>query len=331
VAICIQHDNRIRLISSALLFTPFIDENSQWTSHALKDKTLEYLRPYVSHPCLQLSREIAREHWMSAFMCYAVLLDDDPHSLTPRAQPFGYDMAGCLAAFRCHEYPALLRRFYRDSNIADFWNETAADWEAILGDCRRLVAQGRIEPFLDQFFGDLPVEMRLVPNPLLPASFGFGPNDGSRAYAIIGPPTAHATHGEDISYTQWGNDFTDMAFHEFAHSYIGQAVALTNIVAETIDWDGRMDYKGWFPEKYVGWECRFQEIAVRAVTALYREYVSGPNEAQAIIQREVREFGITLIEPLHRCFANYFAARHDGDCVGILEFLSKLPGLLQSQ
>lgn len=323
MTISVQNDDRIRLISSAMLFTQFINENSSWLAHPLKLKTLAYLQQYEDHPCIQVTREIAREHWICDFICYAVLLDNDPNSLTPHLSKssFGYELES-MATFERYDYSELLRQFSHDSRIGDFWDDTADEWDVTIAECCHIIEQGRIEEFFRIFFGDLPVGCICVPNPLLPASFGFGPNDGLNAYSIIGPP---AVREGEVSYVQWGNGLSDIVFHEFCHTFIGKAFTATTLVEETAHWDKCMIYKSWFPEAYPNWKNRVEEIAVRALTVLYRCFISGPNEAHAMLQKEQDEFGIALIMPLYDCFARYFNARKDGVTQ---EFHDYLPELL---
>jgi len=67
-------DDRVRLTASLLLLTKFVRENSGSKVHPLRVETLEYLRGKESHPCVTVCRELAEQHWMSVFYCYAVVL-----------------------------------------------------------------------------------------------------------------------------------------------------------------------------------------------------------------------------------------------------------------
>jgi len=121
-----------------------------------------------------------------------------------------------------------------------------------------------------------------------------------------------------------------MVFHEFAHTLIGQAILATNVVEEMADWDGRMTYRSWFPTMYTTWSHRWQEIAVRAMTILYHEHLTGRYDAPALIAKEQAEFGITLIAPIYRCFKAYYAARNEGMSQGFFEYITRLPNLLKA-
>jgi hypothetical protein len=269
MSIDIRIDDRIRLVASVLLLTKFVDENSGWQPHPLRTGTLAFLRAYESHPCITASREIAGSQWMSAFYCYAVLLEPEAgtFALRPDAVPAVYN-ARFVKDFEERGYSDLLRRFYEDTEIARFWSRTEDLWREVLEDCRYCLQGCGLDEFLSLFFGAFPCRLAVVPNPLDPPTFGFGPSDGTTAYAIWGPPAVPPDSEEPVRYARYGNELARSVFHEFAHSLWDDArKGYPALMEKTLPLEDEMVLKGWFPTMYPTWEQRLDEIVIRAATA----------------------------------------------------------------
>ena len=333
MAIQVQTDDRIRLTASVLLLTKFVEENPGFKPHPLKTATLEHLIPHADHPCAVASREIAEACWMSAFYGFAVGLHGPRKRFGPRegVLPFGGDprFLQWLKPFPEKNYACLLGSFYEDAAMGPFWEGTAALWEEVAADCRACLEDCGLERFLELLFGSSPLGLTLVPNPLDPPTFGFGPNDGETIYAIYGPPTVPLDTDRSVSYSGYGSEFAYLAFHEFSHTLWDKAREQhPAAIEQTAPLEAKMKLTGWFPEMYETWDIRFDEIFIRAATALYHEYLEGEAAAQAALDREKRDFGIDLVEPVFLCLRDYLAARERGEYRNLGEYLPVLAASL---
>lgn len=326
MAIEIKIDDRIRLVASVLLLTKFVNENSGWKPHPLRVQTIEYLEAYREHPCATVSREIAESWWMSAFYCYAVLLKQASGVFAIRqdAIPCGYDTQ-YVKHFEEKGYSNLLRCFYEDTEIGLFWNRTDELWHEVQHDCHRCLHGNGLDEFLELFFGAFPYQMVLVPNPLDPPKFGFGPNDGTTIYCIWGPPAVPLGSEDPVRYARFGRQLAHMAFHEFAHSlWDNSRKQYPVLIDKTASLGGTMTLKGWFPKMYETWEEQFDEIFIRAATALYHEQLEGEASACAMIDKEKEEFGIDVIDRMFWCLRGYLSARRRGEYHSLSEYLPVL-------
>lgn len=320
----IEFDDRIRLIASVLLLTKFVDENSSWKPHPLKEETIKYLSRFSDHPCARASRELAESHWMSAFYCHGVLLEQAARgfALRKEAKPVGYDVSEGLKDFEDKGYSSLLASFYGETDIESFWKQMSHLWAEAETDCRRLLHDSGLSEFLQLFFGRVDYDLLLVPNPVDPPSFGFGPNDGTTSYCILGPPNIHKESSDPVRYAGDPAHFRYVVFHEFAHWMYGRVQAqYPTIVEETAHLRDGMTFKGYFATHYDTWELYLQEIIIRATTALYTGEVDGKASAQAVLERERTEYGIDVIERVYSLLREYLEARKRGEFSDLGEYM----------
>ncbi|MCX6376999.1 MAG: DUF4932 domain-containing protein [Armatimonadetes bacterium] len=327
----VELDKRIRLISSVLLLTKFVNEHPGWKPHPLKVQTIEHLRGFEDHPCVIASRLLAESYWMSAFHCYGVMLKWVPGVMVPKddAQPDGYDVSAVMKDFEQQDYVRLLQSFYLDTELESFWTQTGDLWDEVARDCRRILQDCRVEEFFDLFFGVSDHPMVLVPNPLDPAAFGFGPNDGTTAYCIVGTPTVPPESPAPVTYDAEPGYLRNMAFHEFAHTLYGdlhkQCPDLTPLAAHL---ETKVNPRGWFADMYDSWEIRLDEILIRATTALFLSYVEGEASAEAALEKERQEHGLDIVIPVYSLLREYLQARQQGAYSGFREYVPVLCGKL---
>ena len=211
-----EQDDRIRAVGSVLLLTDLIKMNDYWKHPAVKQLSLEHVTPYQSHPCAQAAREIDPTRSMgAAFHCFAVQLDLAGGRFTPTSPPSSYG-----AEFGRLGFAGLLSDFYNHAGLAAFWESTADLWEETVTDCRNMLAEEDPGGFLDLFYGDAAADLVVVPSPLNPTSFGYGPRAGRMAYAIIGPPNVAPESPDEVRYFHWKRQFQGLVFHEFSHSLL---------------------------------------------------------------------------------------------------------------
>lgn len=85
-----------------------------------------------------------------------------------------------------------------------------------------------------------------------------------------------------------------------------------------------MTLKGWFPKMYLTWEEQFDEIFIRAATALYCEQLEGEASARTMLDKEKEKFGIDVIDHMFWCLREYLSARRRGEYHSLSEYLPVL-------
>lgn len=322
----VELDKRIRLVASVMLLTRFVDEHPGWKLHPLKVQTIEHLRGFEDHPCAVASRELAESFWMCAFHSYAIMLNWTPGHMALRE-----DARGSMEDFERRDYDRLLRTFYDDTGLEAFWTQTANLWDEVACDCRRILQDCRVEEFFDLFFGPSDRPMVLVPNPLDPTSFGFGPNDGITAYSIVAPPAVPPESPMPVRYDAQPSYLRNMAFHEFAHTLYGDLhKQCPDITLQTAHLAAKVKPIGWFAEMYDSWEIRLEEILIRATTALFLDYIEGEASAQATLQKEREQHGLDIIIPVYSLLRDYLQSRQRGEYCGFREYVPVLCSKLDS-
>lgn len=316
----VELDNRIRLISSVLLLTKFVNENPGWKPHPLRTLTLEHLKDYREHPCIVASRLLAESYWMHSFHSYGVMLEwASGHSALRD------DAWGLTDDFARLDYARLLQTFYLDAGLESFWAETSDLWKEVAGDCRRVLKGCRVEEFFRLFFGAFDYGMVLVPNPLGPTSFGFAPNDGTTAYCIVGPPNVSLESPDPVTYESNPVYLRNMAFHEFAHPLYHDAhEQCPDLIPQTAHLQTKISPKGYFADMYDSWEICLDEILIRATTALFLSYVEGEASAEAALEGEKEEHGLDIVMPVYSLLREYLQSRQHGEYSGFRDYLPVL-------
>lgn len=338
----VEQDDRIRLTGSVLLLTDLINENSSWKPPAVKVASLEHLAPYRDHPCARAARELDPLSSMgSAFYCYAVLLEGREGKFACKRQPgpsdrYEVELQEYRRRFDSLRFSDLLWDFYRDTGLARFWEMAASHWEETVADCRALLAQEDPGPFLDIFYGLAAENLVVVPNPLNPTSFGYGPRDGRTAFCIAGPPNVSMTSMEPVRYSMFGRDFQSFLFHEFSHTLLDMAKAAIGPEVERRLYDAfrGMPFNGKFARLYDTPDARlrFDEILIRAATALYEREMGRESSASEYLSRQKDEYGLGWVEALFEALQGYLVQRRTGRYGSLAEYLPVLadsfrPGL----
>ena len=312
-------DDRVRNTASVLLLTKFVDENTGSREHPVRIAVRKHLEGQRDHPFAALCRRLAEDHWMSAFYCYAVLIDwqatDEMEPQDPCAQSWQRD-------FDRSGYGAGLRRFAVESHLPALWERTAEAWAEVVADCEGLLAEAEIESFLTRLYGETDLRLVLLPNPLDPPTFGFGPRVGESAYSIVGPPQVR---DGAVTYRSYGPQLANLAFHEFSHSLWSDCMkSLPSLADDTAFLADGMELKSWFPRMYPTWPEQLDELVIRASTALYVRERRGDAEARSLLEKEKTEFGLTRIDRVYRCLKEYLGARERGEYEGLRDYLPML-------
>jgi len=332
----VEIDDRLRLISSLLTLAGFDWGDPAWRRHPLRVLTDKLLGPHECHVCASVTRELAREHFMSVFYGYGVLLAGLNEGLARREEAPSRDWEEHFAPLDAVGYPELLMRFHEDTGLGAFWERTDDLWQQECAACRGLLDNGGVEEFLDLLFGPSLCALALVPAPLDPFNWGFGVSSASTAYAICGPPLEFVFGPEGRPSTQlepvfgnYGKRLWGFASHELAHTLLCAALEPhTAVIDELAPLGDLMELRGWFPDMYEGWPKRFEEVLLRAAGALYWREREGEARAHEELRREKTEFGIDLVDDVYECLSSYLDGRRTGGYAGLSEYIPELAARL---
>jgi len=324
----VRQDDRIRAVASVLLLTELVHMNDYWKHPTVKTLSMEYLAPYRDHPCAKASREIDPTQSMgSAFHCYAVQLDLSSGRFTPKSEPSPFE-ASSFARFEELRFADLLTDFYHDAGLATFWEKTADLWDETIADCRAMLAEEDPGVFLDLFYGHSAAHLVVVPSPLNPTSFSYGPWVGGTAYAIVGPPNVAQGSSCPVRYSHLKREFQGCLFHEFSHSLLNM---VEDSVPETAEhlyaifsiMPSNKKFQDLYAEGPNSRLC-FDEILIRAATALYEKEMGREVSGTAYLARQEEEYGLGWIRPLYQALDEYLMQRKAGKYQGLAEYLPKL-------
>lgn len=326
----VEQDDRIRAVGSVLLLTDVIKMNDYWKHPAVKQLSLEHVTPYRDHPCAQAAREIDPTRSMgAAFNCFAIQLNFAEGRFTATSPPSSYgEEFGRLG------FADLLSDFYNAAGLASFWESTADLWEETVTDCRNMLAEEDPGVFLSVFYGDIAGDLVVVPSPLNPTSFGYGPRAGRTAYAIIGPPNVARESPDPVRYLHFGHSFQDCIFHEFSHSLLNLAEdSAPDVAGRLYTLFGSMPTNTKFRDIYDHIPNRmwFDELVIRAATALYEKEMGREDEATAFLRRQEDEYGLGWIGPVYESLSDYLIQRKAGVYSGLDEYLPVLDSLFRDR
>jgi len=352
--ITVKTDDRIRLLSSILALTVGNDDLKDWAHpHPLRIATQRYLEQFRSHACVSMVEEICRNFPKNMphggfFYQIALLLKEPPDiewdidssgnrdpkkGLKKTFTPYLKDELhrGIISSFLeiADGFPLLLSDFYRVTRLGDFWLEHAVWWEEATQQCEEILSSVSMSGWLSDFYGETRERFFLVPNPTDPSSDCY--YSGVRkdmVYAIIGPPSVSIDReaaDSEHRYALRPEYVIITTFHEFSHGFLNPILnANPSYVEKTENLQKRNDLRGWFPAVYTNWKTQFEEILIRALTALFLAKVEGEAKAEQFIAREKEQHGIHAIDELYTRLLDFHDGRKDGKYSNILDYLKSL-------
>jgi hypothetical protein len=329
--IVVEIDDRVRAMGSVLLLTDLINMNDSWKRPEVKTLTLEHLARYYDHPCAVAAREIGPSKSMgSSFQCYAVGLEYVGGRFMETAPPKDFPLFG--ATPERHSFSDLLTDFCEATGLNSFWQRTSHLWDETVADCRRMLSEEDPSDFLSLLYGEVDVRLVAIPAPSNPTSFSYGPREGSTAYAIVGPPNVKKDSPEPVRYRLLGRRFQALLFHEFSHSLLNLVEDSARESSERIyALCGSMPSNAKFRDIYGHDPDRiwFDELFIRAATALYDRALGRESGALAYLERQEDEYGLGWIRPLYNALEHYLRMRKAGEYAGLSEFFPEIERALR--
>jgi hypothetical protein len=353
--ITVNVDDRIRLVSAILALTVGNTEIQDWAyPHPLRLATQKFLEPFKSHTCTLMFDEICRRIPPGMppgdiFYKVAILLTQPPriewdidayHSKGFRQEleelygtvlqekPYQTLILSFLEPILkgLEKLPFQLSDFFEISKISEFWLKHHRWWKEAVQQCSEIVSSWRISQRLRDFYRDTGGDLLLVPNLTDPPSDCFGPTRRSRKYAILGPPTVPINLEACDSDHQYGRKpqyLVNVTFYEFSHGFLKRHLdEVPEVIERTEYLTKRNNLKGWFPSAYPIWRVQFEEIFIRASTALFLAQRRGESEAEKFLEKQKEQHGIYVIDEFYERLWNYVEGKRDGKYTDLTEYLS---------
>ena len=305
MSIRVEIDDRVRLTSSALLLTRFREEQSCFKHHPLNDIVFHRIENHKQHPFIKLVNQLSENYWMDKFFAMAVSLELCDGVFVPNPE---------LKYSFPDNYGEMIQQFSQDARLNELWCQTSLLWDRVCSDCSMLLSNGNVEDFLELMFGPISQKLIVIPAPLIPPSFGFGISNQNATYSVVGPPAISIDDEVIPEYIYWGTLLTSLVVHEFSHSLLLAEEGHDNLVERTSHLEGSMHLSGYFPDLYSNWEGQLNEMIVRAIEILYLSEEEGEAVAQRRMEKEIEQFGVTLIEPIFYGLKKYIGNRRVGEC-----------------
>jgi len=352
IRVCV--DDRIRFVSSLLALTVGNAEIEEWAHpHPMRLATQKYLETMKSHPCFLTFDEICRSFPPgippgAIFYPVAILLKGPPSFAWDVNEPISKGILQALGETfgtrirdeprrtlmkplitpildASDELPLLFASFFEGSKIEESWMDHREWWKEAVQQCKNITSSRMIDQWLTEFYGESEVDLVLVPNLVDPPSDGFGLSRQNHRYAVVGPPSVPKRMDRYDSYHQYANKpqyVVKSAFHEFSHGLVKKFLNENPALIKRTEYlDKRNSYRGWFPTTYPVWPIQFEEIFIRATTALFLAEQEGESAAQKFLEREKEQHGIYAIDEFYDRLGNYIHGKRNGKFADLQEYL----------
>ncbi|MDH5795307.1 MAG: DUF4932 domain-containing protein [Candidatus Bathyarchaeota archaeon] len=352
ITVCV--DDRVRLISSILALTVGNAEIEGWAHpHPLRLAIQKFLKPFRSHPCVlmfdQICQRIPAEIPSgSLFYPVATLLKKPPRITWDTSTPYSRGIREGLEdaygtwiqdePYRTlirpliqpvldvsDKLPCLLSDFYSATKIAESWEEHRRWWKEAVQQCREILSSRQISQWLGDFYGETGGGFFLIPNLTDPPSDSFGFTRRNRTYAIVGPPSVPKRIEACDSDHQYGRRpgyLVNTAFHEFSHGLVkSYLVRSSELIHGTESLSKRNRLRGWFASTYPIWRIQFEEIFIRASTALFLAQRRGESAAEEFLEGEKKQHGIYAIDEFYERLHEYIEGKRSGRYTDLAEYL----------
>ncbi len=206
------------------------------------DKQYRYMRmirdefaPYSDHPAVKKARELTDLKLLHyGFYYYAVY--HSPFPEFERIHPLDSGFYGTIMLHdslerHYREFDSLLRDFYRDAQVQEFYTHNRDFYRHIEEEVQSTLPVVNLTA-LDSFYGTPKNRClyRIIPSPTLPIGFNFGPSlqdgDNCTFYYLCGPSfdtkPFHPDSLNGITETGFLDSvyLAETALHEFGHSYV---------------------------------------------------------------------------------------------------------------
>ncbi len=315
-------DDRLRLLSTALLLTDLPDREQQKRPHKVHPLAeaatieLDHLRTY---PCVRTVAEVSEN---SPFLLIVPhLLRLSWPDLRPRqgvvVEP--WEEIGTLTG---EGFLQSLRTFRDAVDRTNLWTTTAPAWQALADDLRGVLAERDLARFLELFWGDTGRVFVVLPNPLAPRLAWIGLYAPEAHYAVLPPPLIPLDSPEPVAFASRAVPTRSTACHELSHGpqfhARKQTSGLDPAIGEVM---ARTPASESFRKSHPGVAWPFSEVLLRAVQVLYLRHYEGEDAAASLVQQFGEREGLITMTAWADRLEPYLEGRQAGRYHGWEEYL----------
>jgi hypothetical protein len=274
---------------------------------AYKQKVAQVFGPYREHAAVNMFDELSQAGFSFDGPPYVMLFLSSPPELDVQIPFPAYAAQRAGGMEKLEAFVAALRDFARESDFMQFYTEHTGFYQEIAAGVEALVNPGDLA-LLEEYYGMRQHSYNIILVPLFHAG-GFGPRlareDGTfDVYSINGP---HTLDGDLLTFGS-PEDFRQLIWHEFSHSFINPLVEQA--------WEEIKPYSGLYApiekkmrkQAYEEWQSAVNEHLIRAITARLAAREFGPEAGRRALETD-RRLGFRYIDALADRLVEYEANR----------------------
>lgn len=321
-AVSVVIDDRIRLISAVLSATNFpakAQDRKRHHAHAHARATMKYLTDhgFTGHPAVQGMQNLL-DQGAPLEALYTLAM----HCSWPDMQ------IDVLPRWAPPNFNRLLKQFYEDTKLADYWQNASAAWDSARIQSVNVFANAQFKAFLKPFLGEISENLMFMPNICYPADHEVGISANGQLIAITPPPQAWGDS------PPWPYDDESMLTHSY-RAALGQyarqlLVTYLRNNAEKVAEATRKELpvNDQFKAKHATWEEQFIALFIAAAVAMYLEDYVSESEARAYMMLEKKAHGMTILPGTISVLRRYLQ-EHGNKFESLADFLLVFPAQLR--
>ena len=319
--VIVRLDDRLRLMSALLAATDWHEKTQKATphgSHAHARATHKYLSEYQAHPATQtMQRLLDQGAPLEAMFTFVLCL----------SWPDLYLELDVLPGWVPPQWLSDLRHFYADTDLAGWWQQEDAVWQASQEESQRMFKDIAFKPFLQSFLGEVDEDLVFVPNISYPTDHEIGVRMGHELLCIAAPRLAWGDS------PPWPFDEDPAHIYRAALSQYGRLL-LANYLRQHTDHVAEasktpLPVSDQFNEMYPTWETQFTALFGAAAVAIFLEDYVSLAEAKAYVLMARKAQGMTILPGTVSVLRRYLSERDTGRYESLLDFLPIFPKQLR--
>jgi len=319
--ITVRLDDRARLLSAVLAATDFPERAQRLKphgTHAHARATRKQLQAYGEHPAVKATQRMLDQNIPLEAIYALVMLMNWPEM-----------SVAALPGWAPPRYNVLLRDFYEEAQLADWWQREGALWDKAVVEARNALQELRFKPFLKPFLGEIDQRLVFMPNISYPTDSDTGFQIGEELVCIAPPPLAWGDS------PPWPYDEPTMIAHSYRTAMIVfGGMLLSNYlrahpeqVAEIAQTE--LPLTDPFKARHPTWEDQFSTLFLSAVVAMYLEDYVDEKEYRAYVLMEKKARGMTNLPGTVNVLRRYLQEVGNDKYSNLIEFLPYFPRQLR--
>ncbi len=317
--VSVKLDDRIRLMSAVLAATDWPDKSQERQphgTHAHSRATRKFLEPFKQHEAVKGMQGLLNQGApLEAIFTLATQLSWPAMEISelPRWVPAHWNEQ--------------LRDFYTASNLAKWWKDEDAFWQASLKESQEMFKGVAFKPFLKPFLGDIAENLVFVPNISYPTEMEVAVRHNGDLICIAPPRLAWGDS------PPWPFDEDPGYIYRSALSQYGRLLMLAYLrenaekvapVAET-----PLPVSDQFKAHFPTWQEQFTNLFVAAASALYLETKVSKAESNGYVLMERKTKGMVILPGMVSVMRRYLSEYKNGRYTNLVDFLPVFPKQLR--